>query len=135
MRARLSKQVCAGNARSSPAVSVAMSRHGTQIRSRTYQIVDRGTTMTDFAPVHMHESVSPGTVAVVGLGQMGLPIALRLLAAGFRVAGYRRREPPGAVSRSRRAWLPEPGAGDRQLSDRVNGAPIGRGSDVCCDRR
>jgi 3-hydroxyisobutyrate dehydrogenase len=50
--------------------------------------------MTDFAPVHMHESVSPGTVAVVGLGQMGLPIALRLLAAGFRVAGCRRREPP-----------------------------------------
>ena len=91
--------------------------------------------MTDFAPVHMHESVSPGTVAVVGLGQMGLPIALRLLAAGFRVAGYRRREPPGAVSRSRRAWLLEPGAGDRQLSGRVNGAAIGRCGGVCCDRR
>jgi L-threonate 2-dehydrogenase len=50
--------------------------------------------MTDFAPVHRQGSVWPSTVAVVGLGQMGLPIALRLLAAAFRVTGCRRREPP-----------------------------------------
>jgi L-threonate 2-dehydrogenase len=50
--------------------------------------------MTDFAPVHRQASVWPGAVAVVGLGQMGLPIALRLLAAAFRVTGCRRREPP-----------------------------------------
>ena len=50
--------------------------------------------MTDFAQVHRQASDWPGAVAVVGLGQMGLPIALRLLAAAFRVTGCRRREPP-----------------------------------------
>lgn len=35
-------------------------------------------------------------VGVVGLGQLGLPIALRLLAVGFQVAGCRRREPPAS---------------------------------------
>jgi L-threonate 2-dehydrogenase len=35
-------------------------------------------------------------VGVVGLGNLGLPLALRLLAAGFRVGGNRRREPPAS---------------------------------------
>ena len=35
-------------------------------------------------------------VGVVGLGHMGLPLALRLLNAGFKVAGNRRRDPPTA---------------------------------------
>jgi len=38
----------------------------------------------------------PPDVGVVGLGHIGLPVALRLLAAGFRVAGNRRRQPPEA---------------------------------------
>lgn len=38
------------------------------------------------------------TVGVVGLGQMGLPVALRLLAAGFTVYGCARRLPPPAFA-------------------------------------
>jgi len=53
--------------------------------------------MTNFTPVHKQGIAWPGTVAVVGLGRMGLPIALRLLAAGFRVTGCRRREPPAPL--------------------------------------
>jgi 3-hydroxyisobutyrate dehydrogenase len=46
------------------------------------------------------------TVGVIGLGQMGLPIAVNLIERGFRVTGYRRRGSPelaeagGAVARS-----------------------------------
>jgi putative dehydrogenase len=32
------------------------------------------------------------TIGMVGIGQLGLPIATNLLAAGFRVVGYRRRD-------------------------------------------
>ncbi|NBA93662.1 NAD(P)-dependent oxidoreductase [Pseudomonas sp. R5(2019)] len=32
------------------------------------------------------------TIGMVGIGQLGLPIATSLLAAGFRVVGYRRRD-------------------------------------------
>ncbi|VVM82782.1 3-sulfolactaldehyde reductase [Pseudomonas fluorescens] len=32
------------------------------------------------------------TIGMVGIGQLGLPIATNLLAAGFRVIGYRRRD-------------------------------------------
>lgn len=55
---------------------------------------------TDCAPVHRQGSVSLDAVAVVGLGQMGLPIALRLLAARFRVTGCRRRKPPAPFLRA-----------------------------------
>lgn len=37
------------------------------------------------------------TIGIVGLGQIGLPIATNLLAAGFRVAGYRRSNPEAFV--------------------------------------
>ncbi len=47
-------------------------------------------------PPHAPGAASPLSVGVVGLGHMGLPIALRLLAAGLRVAGNCRREPPAA---------------------------------------
>jgi len=50
----------------------------------------------DSCPPHATGAASPLSVGVVGLGQMGLPIALQLLAAGFRVAGNCRHEPPAA---------------------------------------
>ena len=50
----------------------------------------------DSFPPHAPRAASPLSVGVVGLGQMGLPIALRLLVAGFRVAGNCRHEPPAA---------------------------------------
>ena len=36
--------------------------------------------------------MSVTTIGMVGVGQIGLPIATNLLAAGFRVVGYRRRD-------------------------------------------
>ncbi|GID02994.1 NAD(P)-dependent oxidoreductase [Pseudomonas sp. 008] len=37
------------------------------------------------------------TIGIVGLGQIGLPIAANLLAAGFRVVGYRRSNPEAFI--------------------------------------
>lgn len=41
-----------------------------------------------------------GTIGVVGLGEMGLPVAQRLLAAGFTVVGYRRSAAPPSFLRA-----------------------------------
>jgi L-threonate 2-dehydrogenase len=73
--------------------------------------------MTDFAPVHRQGSVWPPRVAVVGLGQMGLPVALRLLAAAFRVTGCRRREPPAP-------FLKAGGRGCSSPAQAVDSCPI-----------
>src|ERR1700747_3011987 len=98
----------------------------TQIRSRIYEIADRETMMTDFAPVHRQGSVWPPRVAVVGLGQMGLPVALRLLAAAFRVTGCRRREPPAPFLKAGGRGCSRPAPDGDNCSMLAQGVPPGR---------
>ena len=50
-------------------------------------------------------------VGVIGLGKMGLPIAMNLMSRGFHVTGYRRSGSPGMVApRLATTFAPGPGA-------------------------
>jgi 3-hydroxyisobutyrate dehydrogenase len=44
----------------------------------------------------VHET--PSVVGLIGIGQMGLPVATNLIQAGYRVAGYRRTNPEAFVA-------------------------------------